>query len=201
MHELKSVAREAAEDIFFGQVVMNWARWFLIIGGMVLILWTAQSEVEAVLGIVPVVGLMAVNFLLHGRYLAERPANPVLITLASMLDVAVITLMVLLWSEQRGLESQFFIMYYPVVLAFAFVMPPRASVAYTALTLAAYTGACFLADPFFIGSVGDAKALLIRLITVGAMGGLATYYWRIQRSRVSSAAPRRSVASGSQVSS
>jgi len=29
-------AKEAAEDIFFGQVVIIWARWFLIAGGAVL---------------------------------------------------------------------------------------------------------------------------------------------------------------------
>ena len=35
MTEMRSAAQEAAEDIFFGQIVIIWARWFVIItGGM-----------------------------------------------------------------------------------------------------------------------------------------------------------------------
>ena len=194
MQEIRTIEREAAEDVFFGQAVINWARWFIIAAAIVLVLWTAPDVDKLVIGIVPVVALMAVNFYLHGRQLAERPANPALITAASLLDVTVITAVILFWpdAEQRGLGSQFFIMYYPVVLAFAFVMPPRITLAYTVGALAAYAGACVLADSFaspdvasmiFATDVEAIKSLLVRLITLGAMGGLVTYYWRIQRNR------------------
>jgi hypothetical protein len=183
MHELRSTAQEAAEDIFFGQAVIHWARWFIIGAGIVLALWTITETNKLVLGILPVVALMAINFYLHGRQLAERPANPALITATCLLDLAVISVAVLFWPGQGGLPSPAFVLYYPVVLAFAFVMPPRLAVAYTISALIAYTGICLLADASFIADVGDVKALLVRLITLGAMGGLGAWYWRIQRDR------------------
>ena len=183
MREIKTMAQEAAEDIFFGQVVMIWARWFLIAAGIILTLWTAENETQVVLGVIPVVGLVGLNFYLHGRYLAERPASPALITVASLLDLAAVTVVVMVWPGQSGLASPFFIMYYPVILAFAFVMPPRISVAYTVVALAAYVGACFVGDVLFVNDVDEVKALIIRLITLAAMGGLGAYYWRIQRNR------------------
>ena len=38
-------------------------------------LWTADDTAKLIVGILPFVGLMAVNFYLHGRHLASRPAN------------------------------------------------------------------------------------------------------------------------------
>ena len=102
--------------------------------------------------------------------------------------------MVLVWSEQRGLDSQFFVLYYPMVLAFSFVMPAKVSTAYTVVALVAYAVASFVVESFVVGSVvteSDVKLLIIRLITLGAMGGLGTYFWRIQRNR------RRAAAVGS----
>jgi hypothetical protein len=175
--------RALAEDIFYGQVVINWARWFVVAVGIALILWTAEEESLAVLGVIPVVAIMGINFYLHGRLLADRPANPVLVAVTSFLDLAVITTLVLVWSEQNGLASPFFILYYPVVLAFAFVMPPKISIPFTVVTVGAYAAACILADPEILNSVAYVKALVLRAITLGAMGGLAAYYWRTESGR------------------
>ena len=132
---------------------------------------------------------------LHGRQLAGKPANPTLITLSSLLDMSVITLVVLFWPdpEQRGLASPFFVMYYPAVLAFSFVMRPKFSIAYTLVTLVAYGGACLLTSSY-VGVLAsaegtfDAETLVARLVTLGAVGSLGTYYWRIQRDRRRAAA-------------
>ena len=184
MQQAPTTEREAAEDVFFGQLVMNWARWFVIAAATVLVVLTAEQTGDLVLGIWPIVGLMALNFYLHGRRLAERPANRTLITLASVVDVLVITTVVFagLGTGQRGFESPFFVAYYPVVLAFAFVMPPRVSFVYTAAALVAYAGASGFAGPGDIDSAA-AEALTARLITLAAMGGLGTYFWRMQRDR------------------
>ena len=187
MREIRTVAKAAAEDIYFGQLVMIWARWFLIAAGVILALWNVDDSGQAVLAIVPVVGLVGLNFYLHGRYLAQRPANPVLITLASLMDIGVITAVVVVWSGQTGLVSPFFILYYPVLLAFAFVMPARSTAVYTVATLAAYVGAVLIVQlvPLDTASldVDEVKSLVVRLITLASMGGLGAYYWRIQRSR------------------
>ena len=49
------------------------------------------------------------------------------------------------------------------------------------VALTAYVGACLLT-----GTVGDSvelESLVVRLITLASMGGLATYFWRIERDR------------------
>src|ERR1700682_1271667 len=123
MKQTSTPAQEHAEDIFFGQVVMIWARWFFILAGIILTLWTATSTNEITLSVLFVVALMAMNFFLHGRYLIEKPANGRLILAAAVLDLIIITAIVASWGGQNGLRSQFFIFYYPVLLAFAFVFP------------------------------------------------------------------------------
>jgi hypothetical protein len=183
MKELRSPQQEAAEDIFFGQVVIIWARWFVILTGAVLALWAANSTSELTVASLLIVALMAVNFFVHGRYLMERPINRSLTALVSLVDLAIITMIVLAWRAQTGLESPFFIFYFPVLAAFAFVFTPRFTLLYTALALLSYIGAVFLSDPGFFLNAQDLELLITRLITLAAMGGLGTYYWRIQRER------------------
>ena len=180
----RQLEQEAAEDIFFGQVVMIWARWFLIVAGAIFFLWTAQATTELALGVLPIIALMAVNFYLHGRYYLERPSNMLQILTASAIDIGLVSAIVLLWQSdtvggRTGLASPFFVFYYPVLLAFAFVAPRRLTVVFTAATAAIYTTIC-IAD---VTSITTAKILVLRLATMAAMGALGTFYWRIQRDR------------------
>ena len=183
MKEQRSPQQEAAEDIYFGQVVIIWARWFVILTGAILALWAASSVSELTVASLLIVALMAVHFFVHGRYLMERPINQTLTGLVSLIDLTIITLIVLAWRGQNGLDSPFFIFYYPVLAAFAFVFTPRFTVVYTALALLSYVGATFVSDPAFFLDLKDLELLITRLITLAAMGGLGTYYWRIQRER------------------
>ena len=183
MQQVRSRAQESAEDLYFGQVVANWARWFIIVAGMLLVLWTADETNKVVLGIIPVVGLLVINFYLHGRHLSGRPANRSLISLASLIDLALITMVVIIWPDANGIESPFFVMYYPVVLAFAFIMPPTVALPYTFVAIGSYVGAVFIASPDVFTDVAAIEGLVTRLITLGSMGALGAYYWRIQRDR------------------
>jgi hypothetical protein len=181
---VRRLEHEAAEDIFFGQIVMIWARWFLIAAGTIFFLWTAQKSTQVALGVLPILGLMLLNFFLHGRYLLERPCNVLQITAASTIDVALVSAIVLVWQSDAvpgltGLASPFFVLYYPVVLAFAFVMPRRLTLVFTASTAAVYAAMCLPE----LTSITTLKVLVLRLATLAAMGGIGTFYWRIQRSR------------------
>ena len=238
MQEVRSIPQEAAEDVFFGQVVMIWARWFLIAAGVLLTLWVTSEAGTLAFAIMPVVALVAVNFYLHGRYLTERPANPALITVVGLVDLAIITTAVLIWPGGKGIFSPFFVLYFPVIMAFAFVMPRKATVVFTTLAVAAYVGASLFAEVAYppqhlypalydgakaqvvaasavpigaevapaiaakadteasravrnvtllSGHVRTVKGLVMRLITLVAMGALGSYYWRIQRDRRRSA--------------
>jgi hypothetical protein len=183
MQSLRTAAQEALEDIFFGQVVVIWARWFIILTGTILALWSAANEVQLTATILPIAALMGMNFFLHGRYLTEKPANRVLLLASSALDLGIVTALVLLGPVGHGLSSPLFVLYYPVILAFCLVFPPRPASALTAAALVAYAASCFLADPAFVANMSEIKQIAMRLITLAAAGGLATYYWRIQRDR------------------
>lgn len=186
----RSLAQEAAEDVFFGQVVMIFARWFVILGGMILVLWSATTVQELSSTVPFVVALMAMNFFVHGRYLLERPANRTLLIALSFLDLAIITGIISIWKGQVGLRSEFFAFYYPVLAAFAFVFPPKLSLAFAATALGAYTAVVFLSDPALAYRPVDLEVFAVRLITMATMTALGTYYWRVQRNRRRAAAPR-----------
>ncbi len=183
MQELQSPAQEAAEDIYFGQVVIVWARWFVILAGTILALWSASSVSDLTRAVLLIGLLMAINFLAHGRFLMDRPANRGLLIVMSLFDLLIITVIVLAWMGQNGLESPFFIFYYPMILAFAFVFPPFVTAVYVLVAMVAYVGAVFITDPSFVGNSIEIENLVQRLITLAAMGGLATFHWRIQRDR------------------
>jgi hypothetical protein len=181
---VRRLEQEAAEDIFFGQVVTIWARWFLIAVGTIFFLWTAQKSTQIALGVLPIVALIVLNFCLHGRYLLERPSNVLQIALASAIDVGLVSAIVLMWHSSTaapltGLGSPFFVFYYPVLLALAFVMPRRVTLIFTASVAVVYTVIC-LPD---LTSITSVKVLVLRLATLCAMGGIGTFYWRIQRNR------------------
>ncbi len=192
MEAIRTIEQEAAEDVFFGQVVIIWARWFLIAAGAVLVVWKFNTQATLTVGIIPILVLMVMNFYLHGRYLMEKPVGTPLIILTSLVDLVIITVLVAFWSVEPGeprLRNQFFIFYYPMVLSFAFVMPRRIEIAYTVAALVLYT----LVMAFSLGThetltggvaiQNNLKTLLFRLVTLGAMGGLGNYYFRIQRAR------------------
>lgn len=183
MQNIKTPAQEAAEDIFFGQVVIIWARWFVILAAAISVLWVATTVQELTIAVLPIVALMAMNFYVHGRYLMERPVNPVFLSVISLLDLVVITAMVLVWPGRSGLDSPYFVFYYPITLAFAFVFPPSRTVLYTGAAIVAYTVASLIAHPSFLGDADQVNLLVMRIIPLAAMGGLGTFYWRIQRQR------------------
>ena len=114
----------SAEDVYFGQVVANWARWSIIGAALMLVLWTSGDTFKLILGVLPIVGLMVVNFYLHGRYLANRPANGPLVAIASAIDIALITGLILLWPSNSAVGSGLFVLYFPALVAFAFIMSP-----------------------------------------------------------------------------
>ncbi|KPK03340.1 MAG: hypothetical protein AMJ56_19285 [Anaerolineae bacterium SG8_19] len=183
MKEMRSTLQEASEDIFFGQEVIIWARWFVIAAASLVLLWTSTSIAEMTKAIIMLLPLIIINFYVHGRYLMEKPVNQALLIGLSVVDIVTVSLIILLWQADNGFASPYFIFYYPLILAFAFVLPPRISVVFTVLTLAAYVGVCLLDDSSFLYSSLEIERLIIRLITLASVGGLGMFYWRIQRQR------------------
>jgi len=171
---------EAAEDLIFGQVAIIYARWAVIVAGIVMIL-AAGNTGQLTVELAPIVLLMAVNFFLHGRHFMERPANRLLVLLASLLDLVVLSAILLTWPGHAGIASPYFVFLYPVVFAFALVFPPVQAAAYGLLAAAAYAGLCLFEG--LSNGQADLKTLSMRVVTLAAMAALGTFYWRQQRER------------------
>lgn len=194
IREARTAKQAEQEDLFFGQSVILWARWSVILAGIVLVLWTS-TNIGLLTQTMPFfLVLMAVNFFLHGRFVMGSPLNRVAVTGASVVDLVLITAIVVLWPGSHGLNNQFFVLYFPVVFAFALVFTRRIEVAYTGLAILAYTLACVLTGtvPFDLGNAD--KVLVMRLIVIATMGFLGNYYFRIQRDRLAKASQGEAVA-------
>jgi len=180
--EVRSAKQAEQEDLFFGQSVILWARWSVIVAGIVLVLWTS-TDVALLTRTMPFfLVLMAVNFFLHGRYVMGSPLNRLAVTAASAVDLILITAIVVFWPGTPGLNNQFFVLYFPVVFAFALVFTREIEAVYTAVACIAYTTACFLTGT--MQTENDYKVLVMRLIVIAALGFLGNYYFRIQRDRL-----------------
>ena len=187
VREIRTAAQAEQEDVFFGQTVIMWARWSVIVTGIVLVLWTS-TDIALLTQTIPFfLVLMAVNFFLHGRFVMGRPLNRVIVSIASVIDLILITAIVVLWPGSHGLHNQFYVLYFPVVFAFALVFTRKIEAVYTTLAIVLYAAACLFTNtvPFDGGS--DDKVLVMRLIVIAAMGFLGNYYFRIQRDRLARA--------------
>lgn len=187
MREVRTAAQANLEDVFFGQTVILWARWSVIVAGLMLVLWTSTTIVHLTETMPFFLALMAMNFFLHGRYVMGSPLNRAVVMVASFVDLVLITAIVVLWPGSHGLDNQFFVLYFPVVFAFALVFTRRIEVVYTVVAMVAYIAACvFTATVPFDLTYPD-KVLVMRLIVIATMGFLGNYYFRIQRDRLARA--------------
>ena len=110
LREVRTAKQAEQEDLFFGQTVILWARWSVIVAGIVLVLWTS-TNVSLLTQTMPFfLVLMAVNFFLHGRYVMGSPLNRTAVTIASVVDLILITAIVVLWPGEHGLNNQFFVL-------------------------------------------------------------------------------------------
>ncbi len=186
MKEVRSNEQAALEDVFFGQSVILWARWSVILAGAVLVLWTSTTVAQLTRTFPFFLVLMAMNFFLHGRYVMGSPLNRTVVVAASVADLVLITGIVAFWPGAVGLNNEFFVLYYPVVFAFALVFPRTIEAGYTVLAIVAYATTCFVfsGSALFAGGAVSLKTLMMRLIVMAAMGFLGNYYFRIQRDRL-----------------
>ena len=183
--KLQTPEQEAAEDLYFGQIVLILARWAIVFTGVGLVL-TASTNTDLTVRLVPVIALMAVNFFLHGRYYMEIPASRGLVLIASLVDIAVVAAIVVLWKGARaGVESDFyFVFLYPLIFAFALVFRPAWVALYTTLAVGAYVVAVLIAvGPLWVFSGPQDKTMLMRIVTLLATAGLGAFYYRKQRDR------------------
>ena len=119
----------------------------------------------------------------------RKPANAIFLTLATFVDLAFVTLVILLGGGGlTGIENPFFVLYYPIVLAFSLVFPRTQTLLCVSVLAVAYALICLFVEPGIRLARGEEEVLAVRLITILCTALLGTMYWRIQRSRRRAAA-------------
>ena len=180
----KAEKQEALEDVFYGQIVFILARWFVIISALFLILWEAETEESIIYPMIPLVFLIAGNFFIHGRYVMRKPANEILLTLANIVDIALITLVIILGGGgSTGIDNPFFVFYFPIILAFSLVFPRTKTLIFASAVVVIYLLVCIFVQPGPSYVSLDEERLAVRSIMLLSTAFLGTMYWRIQRSR------------------
>ena len=128
--------------------------------------------------------LIVINFFIHGRYVMSRPANTIFLTIATLVDLTFVTFVIILGGGgTTGIENPFFVLYYPLVLAFSLVFPRTRTLACVSVLLVIYILICLLVEPGVdLASEGE-KIMAVRIMTILCTAILGTMYWRSQRSR------------------
>jgi hypothetical protein len=175
---------EALQDVFFGQIVFIWARWIVIFSTLFLVLRNAQSVADIQIPMIPIGILIVANFYIHGRFVMRQPANPILLTIATTIDFVFITLIILLGvGGQTGIDNPFFVLYFPVLLAYSLVFPRSRTLVVATILIVAYLLICLLLPPRVSIAEGQEKVLAVRVVMLLTTAMLGTMYWRIQRAR------------------
>ena len=175
---------EDKEDIFYGQIVFIWARWVVISSALFLILFKADSVRDIQLPMIPMMFLIVFNFFIHGRYVMRRPANAMFLTIATLVDLTFVTFVIILGGGgTTGIDNPFFVLYYPLVLAFSLVFPRKITIACVSVLLVIYFLICLLMEPGIELASGGEEILAVRIITILCTAILGTMYWRSQRYR------------------
>ena len=180
----KAEITEAQQDVFYGQIVFIWARWIIIVSTLFLILRNARSVADIQLPMIPLVLLIAANFFVHGRFVMRRPANAILLTIATTIDFVFITVIILLGAGgSTGIANPFFVLYYPVLLAYSLVFRRRRTLMMASILIIVYLLICLLIPPRVSIANEDEKVLAVRIVMLLVTALLGTMYWRIQRRR------------------
>ena len=180
----KAEITEAQQDVYYGQIVFIWARWIVIVSTLFLILRNARGVADVQIPMIPLVLLIAANFFLHGRFVMRRPANAILLTIATTIDFVFITVVILLGAGgMTGIDNPMFVLYYPVLLAYSLVFPRARTLVMASILIAAYLLICLFLSPGVSIADGDEKVLAVRVVMLLITALLGTMYWRIQRRR------------------
>jgi len=162
------------EDLTYGQSVIVAARWILVLAGLGFAAWNPGPVWELRLEIALLLGLAAANFHVHARLLVQGPLPPRVAYAASVVDIAVVTLVVL---AQRGPASEIYVFYFPAILALSVAFPGDVTATFTAVTAILYA---LVSPP---ASAGDVEALMSRLLALGAVALCGYTYRRIEQDR------------------
>lgn len=164
------------EDMQYGQIVTIYARWILVLAGVLLVLWNPVGIGDMRFQVLVLLLLAVANFNLHAQLLRKRPAKAMIWYAASAGDLIVITLLV---ATTTGFASNIFTFYFPAVLALSVAFSSSITFLFTASLLSIYA----LIGMSTLDAQGDLQILLVRLLMIAAVAMCGNLYWRLEGER------------------
>lgn len=167
------------EDLAHGQIVIITFRWLIIIGALVVTLWTLATP-QAVVGRQTLITFLllvyaAINFILLARYLRRSPSLIKVTYIMSLVDLIVITVVIAMQDDIVG--SHVYVYYYPALMVLAVAFPTKLTVTYTIGVMLVYG---------LMGSLSPGAEflqILSRLLGMVAVAFCASLYRRIEHDR------------------
>ena len=145
-------------------------------------MWRAERIEDVLVPIYLLMGLVAVNFVLHGRFLTGKPMRREVVIGCSIVDVAVISLVIASasWGVDSGVKNPFLRLLLPRNSVLRARVSWRLAAVFTGTAIAAYLAICFVATPgLLLGA--SAEATVARVITMATAAVLGTMFWRVER--------------------
>ena len=168
---------EQTDDLTQGQRVIVTARWILVLSALLLTLWNPSPLSELRVQLTFILILAVGNFYLHAQLLRRRRVWGELVVAASLVDIAVISIMIGI-SDGR-FDSNVFAFYFPAILAFAVAFPTALTLVFTGGVIAIYSVLGFSSS----GVAGNEAVMVTRMLMLAAVAICGTVYWRSERSR------------------
>src|SRR5207244_6473385 len=103
-----------------GQTVIVYARWLLVLAGLLVTVWNPDGLGQLRLQIGVILTVAIANFVMHAQLLRKRPTVHAVAFAASVGDLLMISMLVL---SQGGFASTTFVFFFPAVLAIAVAFP------------------------------------------------------------------------------
>lgn len=169
-------------DIYREVVASIWVRSFLMAGCLVetsyrVALWSLSHVLNTLYGL----GLAAVNGYVYLRFRSDRLTGPGWPLLLSVMDVAAISFSM---SLSGGIESRYFVLYYPTTAVFAWVFTsPYASMGWATMVAAVYCAVSLLAGPGLDMADFHDKHLFYRVLALYGVVGFVNVLTRFEMFR------------------
>lgn len=183
----KSIDETVEDDLRYGQKVIIWARWMIVVFALIMGLYRPEGITELVIIILALLAVAVLNFALHTRVLTKQPVKINLIYVASVADICLISLITGL---KGGINTHVFLYYYPAVLAFALVFPRKLTIQLTIVVLILYFSICLLFSNTGLQS-GHEAVLIFRLLSIFGVAIVGNQYRLIEAKRRKKAAEKK----------
>ena len=180
----RSIDETVEDDLRYGQNVIIWARWMIVVFALIMGLYRPKSITELVIIILALLTVALLNFSLHTRVLTKQPVKMNLIYVASIADICLITLITAL---KGGINTHVFLYYYPAVLAFSLVFRGILTIWLTSGVVILYFVICLIFSSTGLQS-GDETILIFRLLSIAGIAIVGNQYRLIEAKRREKAA-------------